>query len=100
MVKAMRAAIVTAIALITFALIGAKLEWDWRTWECACAHEECEECRYDYEFEWRMYAHEAYEEYTIMFNELYASYETKRASNDAVMIRSIHGGSWKFARKG
>jgi len=50
--------------------------------------------------EWELYSQEAYYDYVAEFTALYRSYETKRASNGRVMIRSGNSGSFKFAKKG
>lgn len=50
--------------------------------------------------EWNEYHAEAYAEYADEFTALFNSYETKRAKNGALMIRSGNSGSYKFAKKG
>lgn len=50
--------------------------------------------------EWDIYHEEAYNEYTQMFDELFSSYEVKKAKNGAMMIRVGNSGSFKFAKKG
>ena len=52
------------------------------------------------EQEWDEYHAEAYDEYADEFTALFNSYETKRARNGAILIRSANGGSFKFAKKG
>lgn len=52
------------------------------------------------EYEWEEFRADAYEEYELMFTELFNSYETKKAKNGAMMIRSGNSGSFKFAKKG
>lgn len=49
--------------------------------------------------EWAAFHVDAYEEYADEFTALFNSYETKRASNGRMMIRSGNAGSFKFARK-
>jgi hypothetical protein len=91
-----REAIVTAIALIMFVVIGARVVNSFVTWECTCSHIECEECVDD----WAGYHAEAMAEYADEFTALFNSYETKRAKNGAMMIRVGDSGSFKFAKKG
>lgn len=50
--------------------------------------------------EWELYSQEAYYDYVSEFTALFNSYETKRASNGRIMIRSGNSGSFKFAKKG
>lgn len=51
------------------------------------------------DYEWSAYYAEAYDEYADEFTALFNSYETKRARNGAMLIRSTNGGSYRFARK-
>jgi hypothetical protein len=50
--------------------------------------------------DWSEYHAEAMQEYADEFTALFNSYETKRAKNGAMMIRTGNVGSYKFARKG
>jgi hypothetical protein len=52
------------------------------------------------EQEWELYYQDAYYDYAEQFTNLFNSYETKRAKNGALMIRSGNSGSFKFAKKG
>lgn len=106
MFGSIRGAIVTAIALITFLVIGARVVWDFQTWECTCSHEECEWCfapideAEEERIEWELYHADAYWEYMADFTELFNSYETKTAKNGRVMIRRQGEKTFKFAKKG
>jgi hypothetical protein len=84
------------------------MERIWGGQECLCSKEECEWCGMtelapvmsDDEIEWGGYYFDALDEYMEEFTALFNSYETKRASNGAMMIRTGNAGSFKFARKG
>lgn len=49
---------------------------------------------------WNEYYVDAYNEYADEFTALFNSYETKRASNGALLIRTGNSGRYKFAKKG
>lgn len=103
MIKGIRSLAVTAIALITFLLIGAELVWNVQTWECQCANAECGECALSEEAAWEEdlllihaeYAAHYADEFTALFN----AYEVKFSKNGRTMIRKGNAGSFKFARK-
>jgi hypothetical protein len=50
--------------------------------------------------EWAEYEREAYDEYAEEFTKLFKSYETKRASNGAMLIRRGNSGKYSFAKRG
>ena len=99
MIKGIRSLVVTAIALITFLVIGAELVWNVQTWECQCTNAECGECALSEEEEWDAYHAEAMAEYADEFTALFNAYEVKFSKNGRTMIRKGNAGSFKFARK-
>jgi hypothetical protein len=48
---------------------------------------------------WDDFHTDAYNEYADEFTALFSSYETKRASNGVLLIRSGSSGSYRFAKR-
>jgi hypothetical protein len=108
MTRNIRSAGITLVALITFVVIGARIVWDFQTWECKCTNVECGECFVEPiqvpgctaectcdECCWLQAATEFADEFTALFN----SYECKWSKNGRLMIRQGDSGSFKFVKR-
>lgn len=99
MIKSIRNAGIAITALITFLILGARIVWEFQTWECACSHSECAECSSDINAEWSEFHTLAVQEYEDEFTALFESIETKWSKNGRLMIRPVGAKSFKFAKR-
>lgn len=89
--------IVSLIALITFAIVGAQIVGDFQTWECHCTHVECKWC--DGGFTWDEFHADALAEYADEFTRLFEATEVKWSKNNRLMVKGANSASFKFAKR-
>lgn len=110
MTSILAAILAMVITLVPGNAAPVKSEFMERIWggqECLCGKDECEWCGVPIDCscvvcdaDWSGFHSEAMTEYADEFTALFNSYETKRAKNGAMMIRTGNAGSYRFARKG
>lgn len=79
------------VLLMLVTLIPVKADDEWSTYIIIEAEDE--------EYEWRMYNHEARDEYMMMFNEIYAAQRTMFDRNGRVMVKGINDRSFHHIKR-